>query len=250
LEPVRPTSRERIVIGDVQGCADELDALVSALAYDPARHDLWFVGDLVNRGPASARALRRAMALGAGCVLGNHDLHLLGVAAGERPPRRGDTFGDVLDAPDREALLDWLRRRPLVRTWDDLVLVHAGLHPAWEDPCAVAAPLERAIARGAIPWGDPDLDFLTSVRLCDASGERPAGREIPPPRFAPWDTFYRGRRRVVCGHWAARGVYRSGRVRGLDSGCVWGGALTAWNAETDALLSVPARAAYQARRGG
>lgn len=237
--------KQRIFVGDVQGCADELEDLLEALPYDPARIDLWFVGDLVNRGPASARVLRRVIALGAGSVLGNHDLHLLAVAAGTRSPRDQDTFDDVLDAPDRESLLRWLRTRPLVKEWDDLVLVHAGLSPAWEDPRAVAAPLERSIARGRIPWDDPDLRFLTSVRHCDEAGRRPTDDKAPPSGFAPWDVHYRGARRVVFGHWASRGRFRSGRVRGLDSGCVWGGRLTAWNAETDEFLSVPARAAYR-----
>ncbi len=237
--------RERVFVGDVQGCAAELEDLLAALDYDPARIDLWFVGDLVNRGPASARSLRRVMALGAGSVLGNHDLHLLGVAAGDRTARSDDSIGDILEAKDREKMLAWLRAQPLVRVWDDLILVHAGLHPHWRDPRNIAAPLEKAIAGGDIPWSDENLKFMTGVRHCDAAGRRPPDDRTPSPGFAPWDTHYRGKRRVVCGHWGSRGLYRSERVRGLDSGCVWGGALTAWNAETDAIISVPARAAYR-----
>ncbi|MDP3938074.1 MAG: metallophosphoesterase [Deltaproteobacteria bacterium] len=237
--------RARVFVGDVQGCADEMEDLLAAIDYDPALIDLWFVGDLVNRGPASARALRRVMALGAGSVLGNHDLHLLGVAAGERPTRKDDTISDILEAKDREELLAWLRARPLVRVWDDLILVHAGLHPRWRDPRAIAAPLEEAVSRGEIPWDDENLRFMTGVRHCDSAGRRPTDDRTPSPGFAPWDAHYRGKRKVVCGHWASRGFLRTERVRGLDSGCVWGRRLTAWNAVTDAIISVPARATYR-----
>jgi len=241
----RNARRSRVFVGDIQGCADELDELLEALAYDPERHALWAVGDLVNRGPASARALRRLIEVGAGSVLGNHDLRLLTTAASGRSPRPEDTFQDVLSAPDRETLLAWLRARPLVRLWDDVVLVHAGLHPKWSDPKQIAAPLEAAIARGELPAGDPDLSFLVSVRHCDANGKRPRDDLDPGEGFAPWDHWYAGERTVVCGHWAARGFVRTERVCSLDSGCVWGGALTAWIYEEDRYVSVPARAAYQ-----
>jgi bis(5'-nucleosyl)-tetraphosphatase (symmetrical) len=237
--------RHRVFVGDLQGCADELEDLLEALPYDPERHELFFVGDLVNRGPASARALRRVMELCAGSVLGNHDLHLLAVAAGERPQSPSDTFQDVLEAPDRDVLLQWLRTRPLVEVWDDAVLVHAGLHPRWIDPRAVAAPIEAAIASGAIPDGDSDLDFLVGVRHCDAKGYRPLDDLDPGAEFTPWDRHYEGQRVVVCGHWAARGFVRTQHVCSLDTGCVWGGALTAWIFEEDRFVSVPARAAYQ-----
>jgi bis(5'-nucleosyl)-tetraphosphatase (symmetrical) len=232
-------------VGDLQGCADEFEDLLEALAYDPARHELFLVGDLVNRGPASARVLRRVMELDAGSVLGNHDVHLLAVARKERPLGASDTFQDVLEAPDRDVLLQWLGTRPLVGVWDDAALVHAGLHPRWSDPRAVAAPIEAAIASGEIPHGDADLDFLVNVRHCDAEGNRPRDDGDPGAEFAPWDRHYEGRRTVVCGHWAARGFMRTERVCSLDTGCVWGGALTAWIFEEDRFVSVPARAAYQ-----
>lgn len=237
--------RQRVFVGDLHGCADELEDLLEALAYDPARHELSFVGDLVNRGPASARVLRRVMEFGAGSVLGNHDLHLLAVARRELPLGESDTFQDVLEAPDRDVLLRWLWTRPLVETWDDVALVHAGLHPRWSDPRAVAAPIEAAIASGEIPHGDADLDFLVNVRHCDAEGNRPRDDGNLGAEFAPWDRHYEGRRTVVCGHWAARGFVRTERVCSLDTGCVWGGALTAWIFEEDRFVSVPARAAYQ-----
>lgn len=238
-------SRVRVFVGDIQGCADELDDLLEQLQYDPEQHELWCVGDLVNRGPASARTLRRMIDVGAHCVLGNHDLHLLAAAASGRALRPRDTFGDVLTAPDREALLAWLRARPLLRLWEDVALVHAGLHPRWSDPGAIAAPLEAAIARGEIPEGDPDLSFLVSVRHCDANGNRPRDDLEPGEGFAPWDHWYAGKRTVVCGHWAARGLVRRNRICSLDTGCVWGGALTAWVYEEDRYVSVPARAVYQ-----
>jgi bis(5'-nucleosyl)-tetraphosphatase (symmetrical) len=238
-------SRRRVFIGDLQGCADELEDLLAEIGYDPARHELWFVGDLVNRGPASARVLRRAIELEAGCVLGNHDLHLLEVAAGRRTLRPRDTLTDVLEAPDRESLLDWLRRRPLVHVWDDLIVVHAALSPAWSDPREVAAPLEAAIARGRIPWDDPDLAFFVSVRHCDARGRRPDDDAAARWPYAPWDHWYRGHRRVVCGHWSARGLVIGDRVRSIDTGCVWGGSLSAWIEAEDRVVSIPARRAYQ-----
>jgi bis(5'-nucleosyl)-tetraphosphatase (symmetrical) len=242
----RPSqARQRLFVGDVQGCADELESLLEQLRFDPDAHELWFVGDLVNRGPASARVLRLARELGGRSVLGNHDLHLLGVAAGERTLRTGDTLEDALGAPDRDALLDWLRSQPLLHGWDDLIVVHAGLHPRWSDPEAVTRPLEAAIRAGRIPWDDPDLRFATRVRHCDASGAQPPDDLHPGPGFAPWDAYYCGARTVVFGHWAARGLVRGPRTRGLDTGCVWGGALTAWIAEQDRFAQVPARRAYQ-----
>lgn len=238
---------QRVFIGDLQGCADELEDLLAALPYDQSRQTLWFTGDLVNRGPASLRALRRVIELGADSVLGNHDVHLLAVAAGTQPARAKDTFDDVLAAPDRDALLSWLRHRPLIRTWDDVVLVHAGLHPDWDDPERVARPLEARIAAGDLPLDDPDLSFLTNVRHVTADGEQVETDDSSITDSAPWDHFYLGGRIVVCGHWAARGLVVKERLRALDSGCVWGGRLTAWIAEEDRVVAVPARRVYSAR---
>ena len=142
-------ARQRVFVGDLQGCADELEDLLEAFDYRPDEHELWFAGDLVNRGPASARALRRVIELGADSVLGNHDLHLLAAAAGQRKPDPRDTFHDILEAPDRDELLSWLRQRPLVREWDDICLVHAGLHPEWSD-----VQLKRVVNRYVAPMND------------------------------------------------------------------------------------------------
>ncbi len=261
-----PYERERLIVGDVHGCADELDALLESVSYDPARHEIWFTGDLVNRGPSSLEVLRRAVAIDAGSVLGNHDLHALGVAAGDRAARRRDTLDALSSAPDRDDLLDWLRTRPLLQTWPDLVLVHAGLHPAWTDAGGLsnadgashgtgaasasragiaARRLETRIRRGDVPWDDEDLAFFTRVRHCSASGVRPHDDVDPPDGFAPWDAWYRGATRVVFGHWAMRGLVRTERVVGLDTGCVWGGALSAWLVDEDRVVSVPARRVYQ-----
>lgn len=236
----------RVFIGDLQGCADELEDLLAALPYDADRHELYFVGDLVNRGPASARALRRVIELGADCVLGNHDLHLLAAAAGKRTLSANDTLDDVLAADDRNQLLGWLRHQPLVREWSDVVLVHAGLHPRWHDLAPIAAPLERRLAAGELPLDDPVLRFMTRVRYCDADGHMaPDDVTAAGAGWQPWDHFYRGTRIVVCGHWAVRGLVTTERLRSIDTGCVWGGRLTAWIAEEDRCVSVPARTVYR-----
>ena len=220
--------------------------LVDRVGYRQGVDELWFAGDLVNRGPASARVLETAMELGARTVLGNHDLHLLRRAAGNRGAAPLDTCEDVLDSVRSEELIGWLRGQPLVKAWDDVLLVHAGLNPSWEDPEAVARRLENGLRNGSPPWDDPDLDFLTAVRYCDADGRRPErGNGAPTAPFAPWDEHYSGERTVVFGHWAARGKVERDRIRGLDTGCVWGRSLTAWIAEEDRFVSVPAQRAYQ-----
>ena len=240
---VCPVGR-RVFVGDIQGCREELERLLDKLGYDPAGDRLEPVGDLVNRGPDSLGTLELLIELDAGGVLGNHDLHLLRAARGERSRSR-DTFDDVLAADNRDELLDWVAARPLIKGWDDVLLVHGGLSPTWDDP------LERLA--GAAPW-DPDEDalFATLVRYCDAQGNRPP-RDWPPPRkpFRPWFEHWRKRddpRTVVFGHWARQGLVEREGLRGLDTGCVWGGKLTAWIAEEDRLVSVRARRAWAAHR--
>jgi bis(5'-nucleosyl)-tetraphosphatase (symmetrical) len=236
----------RVFVGDVQGCDDELGDLLDALRYDPTAHELWFVGDLVNRGPHSVRVLRRARALGADSVLGNHELNLLRVVAGDRPLRPRDSLDALLAAPDRDELLAWVRQRPLVKTWDDLVVVHAGLPPRLASQLRKrVAPLEAELREGTVPWDDTLLRQLVTLRFCDAKGNQPDDDEEPGEGYAPWFHFYRGERRVVFGHWSRRGLVVDKQLRGLDTGCVWGGKLTAWIAEEDRFVSVPARRAYQ-----
>jgi len=229
----------RIFIGDVQGCRAELEDLLREVGFDAAHDELHPVGDLVNRGPDSLGTLRLLRELDAGGVLGNHDLHLLRVAHGTRELRRGDTLREVLDAPDAAGLLAWLSALPFVRLWDDVVCVHAALHPHWSAPFGQLAGLDPV---------KPDVasDFCTRVRYCSADGARP-DRDWPAPEapFAPWYEHWTARddepRTAVYGHWARAGLVERERVRGLDTGCVWGGRLTAWIAEEDRIVSVPAR---------
>lgn len=249
-------------IGDIQGCAPAFDELLRAIRFDPATDRLWLVGDLVNRGPDSLGVLQSVMCLGASAVtvLGNHDLHLLATAAGVRPPAPGDTMEAVLSSPERDSLLDWLRHRPLLHQDGSArrVLVHAGLPPRWTVPTAARAAQEvESLLRGrdwvhvlAEMYGNtptrwrPDLpraarvrytiNALTRMRYCDAAGELDFEDTGPPGSQAaglvPW--FDHPRRaasnaHIVFGHWAALGVLRRADITATDSGCVWGGALTA-----------------------
>lgn len=249
----------RYAIGDVQGCDDELRALLELLKFSADRDRLWFVGDLVNRGPNSLATLRRVRALAdnAVVVLGNHDLHLLALAYGSHRKRRADTLDEVLAAPDRDALLDWLMRRPLAHHESGDLMVHAGVVPQWTVALTLtlAREIEAALRRdprtlfdhmyGNEPdrWSDTlagtdrlrfAINVLTRLRVCTADGRvdlSVKGAPPPPPSaLLPWFDVP-GRRsadaRVIFGHWSALGLtLRSGLV-GLDSGCVWGGALTA-----------------------
>jgi bis(5'-nucleosyl)-tetraphosphatase (symmetrical) len=250
-------------VGDVQGCAAELEALLGRLEFSPARDRLWFVGDLVNRGPHSLEVLRRVAALGdaAVVVLGNHDLHLLAVARGHAALRKSDaTLRPVLEAPDRAPLLDWLQSRPVLHhdAGIGVTLLHAGLPPQWDIALArrCAAELETALrgeASGALfaqmygnqpdLWRD-DLDgpdrlrfitnALTRLRACDRTGRMLLSFKGPPARLPPGALpWFRaaGRRstgaRIVCGHWSALGYCDEEGVLCLDTGCVWGGTLAA-----------------------
>jgi bis(5'-nucleosyl)-tetraphosphatase (symmetrical) len=250
-------------IGDVQGCCDELESLLRHLDFAPARDRLWFVGDLVNRGPRSLDVLRLVRGLGdaAVTVLGNHDLHLLAIARGAAHLRPADrTLAQVLDAPDRDALLDWLQARPVLHHDAALgvTMVHAGLPPQWDIPLArrCASELEAAL-RGehsgrlfADMYGNqPDLwddelegvdrlrfitNALTRLRVCDRSGRLLLKLKGPPAKMPssaiPWFQVP-GRRsagaRIVCGHWSALGYHDGDGVLALDTGCVWGGTLIA-----------------------
>lgn len=199
----------RVFVGDIQGCLEPLERLLAAVDFAGGRDRLLPVGDLVNKGPDSDGVLRRCIELQAEPVLGNHDLHWL-------DRQKGDA-----------ALRDWLRRQPLVRIFDDVVMVHAGLHPQW-DLRHLQAPLSAE-----------DADYIVNVRYCDAAGRRPAADwPVPGPPFRPWDDFYRGDRRVVFGHWARRGLVVRRRCIGLDTGCVYGGQLSAWIAEEDRVVQV------------
>jgi bis(5'-nucleosyl)-tetraphosphatase (symmetrical) len=239
---MNPRPGRRIFVGDVQGCCEDLRRLLDRVRFDPATDEIHGVGDFVNRGPDSAGVLRLMREVSAGGVLGNHDLHLLRVAAGRGMEKPADTIADVLTAPDREELLTWLAARPLIRVWPDVILVHAGLHPRWRDPESVLAgrdPIDR----------DPHVEFVTHVRYCTRDGSRPRSDHPPPgPPFAPWFHFHPAspseRRIAVFGHWSARGLVFAPLLRGLDTGCVWGGSLTAWIAEEDRFFEVAASRTY------
>ena len=225
-----------IFIGDIQGCREELEALLESVSFDTASDTLLPVGDLVNRGPDSAGTLRLLRTLAASAVLGNHDLHLLRAAAGTRKLGARDTFQDVLEADDREELLDYVRGLPFARRAGTELLIHAGVHPSWTDPVERLAGLDPLVPH-------PDSDFATRVRTCDARGRRPEEcAEASPEDFQPWYRFRRPEpeRVIVFGHWAAQGLLVEPGLRGLDSGCVWGKCLTAWIAEEDRIVQVPA----------
>jgi bis(5'-nucleosyl)-tetraphosphatase (symmetrical) len=248
--------------GDLQGCADPFQRLLEQLRFDPGHDHLWLVGDLVNRGPGSLQLLRQVIALGDSVttVLGNHDLHLLAVAAGARPPGHRDTLDEILAAPDRDELLTWLRNRPLIHvaTQHRLVLVHAGIPPDWTiDHAQTMADQVQTLLRddnwsthigelfGNLPDREQDADSeaarvrytvnaLTRMRCCDPDGRLDFSFAGPPqsrpPSLTPW--FDMPNRKaadwhLVFGHWAALGVMRRDNLTALDSGCVWGGRLSA-----------------------
>ena len=265
-------------IGDVQGCAEALFSLLELLAFDRERDRLWFAGDLVNRGPHSLEVLRFVQGLGerAVSVLGNHDLHLLASAAGARGPRAKDTFGDVLGAPDRDALLGWLRARPLLHLDEEkgFAMVHAGLPPQWtlEEARALAREVEEVL-RGTDErafyremYGDEPrrwspaltgsarhrfvVNALTRLRYVTSDGVLELRHAGPPGTQArglvPWFQAPGRRSRethIVFGHWATLQIREPvdpvHRVHHLDTGCVWGGALSAMRLEDRRCFSVP-----------
>lgn len=260
------------VIGDVHGCWLTLERLLQRIDWRPDRDELWFVGDLVNRGPSSLEVLRWAFDNRARIkvVLGNHDLHLLSVAAGVRRPKKDDTLDEVLETPDREELLAWLRTRPLIHHFGPFVMVHAGLLPAWniERACVLA---DAAANRLAGPDSDPFLRSLfdhrnvekateppedrhlasavvamTRIRMVDAEGKAQLDYNGPPrdaPRtWHPWFDTSAVRRQgyaLVFGHWAMLGFHREHDVACVDSGCVYGGSLTALRLRTGEIVREP-----------
>jgi bis(5'-nucleosyl)-tetraphosphatase (symmetrical) len=267
----------RYAIGDVQGCGRELRELLKAVEFSADRDRLWFVGDLVNRGPESLDTLRLVHALrdNAVVVLGNHDLHLLALTLGADRQRRSDTLAEVLAAPERDTLLEWLATRPLAHAEGDDLMVHAGVVPQWSGSLTVqlGAEVSRALASDAAGLfahmyaDDPDqwderltgyarlrfiINTLTRMRLCTADGRIDLERKGPPPktpgRLRPWFE-HRGREtrdlRVIFGHWSALGLYLHNGVVGLDSGCAWGGTLTAFDLDRERVpIAVPC-AQYQ-----
>ncbi|TCW86528.1 bis(5'-nucleosyl)-tetraphosphatase (symmetrical) [Burkholderia sp. SRS-46] len=248
-----------IAIGDIQGCHSAFQSLTEQLAI-PSDTPLWVAGDVVNRGPASLAALRALVEFGprATVVLGNHDLHLLAVAAGIRTERPGDTIGEIVDAPDAEALLEWVRHRPFAHFEQGMLLVHAGVLPQWDTTLALELADELQRALRAPDWRDtlqhlygndpnqwhPNLkkrdrmrvafNAFTRIRFCTPDGAMEfranGGPDNAPPGYLPWFDVP-GRRTedvtVVFGHWAALGLMLRDNVVALDSGCVWGNQLSA-----------------------
>ena len=247
-------------VGDIQGCAVALDRLLDRIDFSPSRDHLYVLGDLVNRGPDSLAVLRRLRGLGdaAVCLLGNHDWHLLAVAAGVRRHHRSDTLDELLAAPDREAWLEWLRHRRMAVHAHGWLMLHAGVVPQWdlETTLSLAAALETALREqppadlletlfGNEPshWGEAQsdderlrftLNTLTRIRFVDATGRLDFavkdGIDAAPPGLVPWFDAP-GRRsagtRIAFGHWSTLGLLDRPDLLALDTGCAWGGALTA-----------------------
>ena len=248
------------LLGDVQGCCGAMDALLHSIDFSASRDRLVVLGDLVNRGPSSLAVLQRLGALGnaASCLLGNHDLHLLALAQGVRGLHAGDTVQDVLDAPDRAHWLHWLRHQPMALSVEGWLCVHAGVVPQWDAALTLALAREvETLLRGPhlaefLPlmygnsptqWrhdleGPERLRFivnaLTRLRFCTKQGEMDFetkdGAAAAPPGHFPWYEVP-GRRSenqpIAFGHWSTLGLINRPDLLSLDTGCVWGGTLTA-----------------------
>jgi bis(5'-nucleosyl)-tetraphosphatase (symmetrical) len=257
-------------IGDVQGCFDELRQLLSTFQYKSDRDVLWFVGDLVNRGPKSLEVLRFTRSLGDGAVvvLGNHDLHLITQHEGIERGRKDDTFDDVLQAKDAAALVAWLRTRPMMHVEGNLALVHAGLLPQWTVHAAarLAREVETALCGreyreflqnmyGSKPerWSESltgwdrlrvIVNAMTRMRFCSRDGQmefRAKGKDAPPG-YVPWfEARKKDKQTIVFGHWSALGLKLMDGFAALDCGCVWGGSLAALRLDDRKLFQVPCR---------
>ena len=249
------------LIGDVQGCCDALDRLLAEIGFSPSRDRLYMLGDLVNRGPDSLGVLRTLRSFGdaAVCLLGNHDLNLLAVAAGLRKPHRKDTTHDILDAPDRDAWIAWLREHRLAVFEHGWLMVHAGVAPQWDLDLTLklAGEVETLLRGGELEgflrvmygnepsiWSDALLganrwrfavNALTRIRFCRAVDgalefESKEGLGSAPLGYVPW--FQAPGRRttnvpIAFGHWSTLGLINQPDLLAIDTGCVWGGRLTA-----------------------
>ncbi len=262
------------LIGDLQGCDQPLQNLLQTLDFSPSRDTLYLLGDLVNRGPGSLAVLHRLMGYGtsAQCLLGNHDLHLLAVAEGARAAHRSDTLDEILAAPERADLLHWVRTRPLALQLHGWLLVHAGLLPQWDAPQALALAAEFSTLLAGSEgsrWlqhmygNQPDrwrtdltgderwrvvVNAMTRLRFCSAEGQMEfAGKDgagSPPAGYLPWFDVP-GRRSagtpIAFGHWSTLGLLQRADLLALDTGCLWGGCLSA--ARLEPAPSGPARVA-------
>ncbi|MEH6470549.1 MAG: symmetrical bis(5'-nucleosyl)-tetraphosphatase [Halopseudomonas sp.] len=263
-------------VGDLQGCLEELKALLAQINFSE-NDQLWIAGDLVNRGPQSLATLRFVKDLGdqAKVVLGNHDLHLLAVAYEKKKASRKDTFEAILKAPDRDELLTWLRHLPLLHhdTAKGYVMVHAGIPPIWSLNTAIACAKEvEAVLQSPLAGeffhhmygNEPSrwkeqlegweryrmiTNYLTRMRFCNAKGklelDTKTGPNNPPKGYAPWFSFddrLTSHHKLLFGHWASlEGSTETPNIYPLDTGCVWGGQLTAIRLEDERYFSVPSK---------
>lgn len=259
------------LIGDIQGCNTALERLLQTIDFSPSRDTLYLLGDLINRGPESADVLRRCMQLGDAVkpLLGNHDLHLLASAYGVRKPGKRDTLQSILDAPDRNALLHWVAQQPLARALEDqkgqrLLMVHAGVLPQWsfEETLRLANEVHQQIKSAALPdflrhmYGNTPnqwnheltghdrlrviVNALTRLRFCTADGvmdfESTESAEAAPAGLIPW--FECPERKtshitIAFGHWSTLGLVNRPNLMALDTGCIWGGCLSAMEIGTN-----------------
>lgn len=259
-------------IGDLQGCFTPFRRLLDLIRFDPACDKLWLVGDIVNRGPDSLALLRYIKQVGDAMVtvLGNHDLHLLMVASGIAKSQPGDTLQSILAAPDRDELLYWLRQQKLFHRDGAYAMVHAGLLPAWTIDRAeqLAGEVENALRQDDYPapfvqiyGNEPDhwqdtftghirlrviVNAMTRMRICTADGKMnfsfKGNLSSIPHDYWPWFNVPQRASRdytVVCGHWSALGLHVTDRLIALDSGCVWGGRLSAIRLEDRAIFQLP-----------
>ena len=278
ISPIDSRQGSTYIVGDVQGCFEELMSLLAQTQFDPARDRLWLTGDLVNRGPNSLAVLRFVKTLGSAAtlVLGNHDLHLLACHyVGQVKQRRRDTLSEVLNAPDRDELMEWLRQQPLLHHDEqlELTMVHAGLPPQWslaqaqvlarEAQAQLQGPAVRELL--ACMYGDlpnrwkPDLtgaarwryivNGFTRIRFVSRKGELDLRTKGSPldhaPKLMPWFAVparVSQPHRVVFGHWSTLRLSAEEEQRynvvPLDTGAVWGGALRAWCVESGARFQV------------
>lgn len=256
-------------VGDLQGCLDPLECLLERVAFDPARDRLWLVGDLVNRGPKSLETLRflYAMRDSLVCVLGNHDLHLLAAAHNAERLKKSDTLREIIEAPDAADLLEWLRQQKLMHYDEqrDIAMVHAGIPPNWtlakalkrageveevlRDDVRLPLFLDGMYGNEPAKW-DGDLQGIarlrvitncfTRMRFCKADGtldlKSKEGIDTAPPGYAPWFSHAERKTRgqkIIFGHWAAlEGKCDEPGLFALDTGCVWGGAMTLLNVDS------------------
>jgi len=260
-------------IGDVQGCLEPLQSLLEKISFKPKKDRLWFTGDLINRGPDSLETLRFVKGLGdsAITVLGNHDLHFLAVAKGFVDVKSGDTLDDILNAPDLKKLAKWLRHQPLFHHDKQLgfSMIHAGLPPQWDFKLTkkCAREVENILQSkghktflenmyGNLPdlWSDKlkGMDryrFITNaftrLRYCDPQGrlclKAKSSLNRQDPDLIPWFDFKNRaskKMNILFGHWSALGLYQEKRIHALDTGCLWGGKLTAFRLEDEKIFSI------------